>query len=317
VGRQQTAFVLSPTTTNLGYLPQGNFSRANGAYGPAVVGYSSTGPFALYTHAFRWTAAAGMQDLGTTGAVDLFSAATGINGAGTIVGYADSPDRATIVPVVWIEGQVSLLPTLSTDNAYADAINANGDIVGDASTANGETHAVLWPVSGGVVDLHTTSGTFSLALGINNVGQVVGYASTASGARGFVWLPLTGMLTLDPLPGDEDSYAYAINDAGVIVGQSVLPDPVLEQETTQAVRWDNGVPTALLTLVTNGDGWELSTAVGVNQAGVIVGTGALNGQTRGYMLTPDPPLAADPPDDPPAHKYHHKHRHTTLVRFGR
>jgi len=106
----QTAFVLYPTTTNLGYLPQGGFSRANGAYGQAVVGYASTGPFGLYTHAFRWTQAAGMQDLGTTGTADLFSAATALNSAGTIVGYADSPTRQGIVPVAWRGGQITILP---------------------------------------------------------------------------------------------------------------------------------------------------------------------------------------------------------------
>src|SRR5262249_28763100 len=117
VAGRQTAFLLFPTTTTLGYLPQGHFSHANGVAGSSVVGDSSTGPFGLYTHAFQWTPDTGMQDLGTTGAVDLFSAATGINGAGTIVGYADSPDRRTIVPVMWMGGMISILPTLSAGPA--------------------------------------------------------------------------------------------------------------------------------------------------------------------------------------------------------
>jgi probable HAF family extracellular repeat protein len=284
---EQTAFVLFPTVTNLGYLPQGNFSRANSAYSSTVVGYSSTGPYGLYTHAFRWTPATGMQDLGTTGATDLFSAATGINGAGTIVGYADSPNRSTIVPVVWINGTISILPTLSAGHAFADAISDMGDIVGDAMTASGQTHAVLWPVTGGVVDLHTVSSTFSIALSINNVGQVVGFATTPHGERGFVWLPLTGMLTLEPLAGDTLSAAYGVNDAGTIVGNSLLPDPVVARYNhIAAVRWDNGVATDLVTLVTNGVGWVLENAVSINQAGVIVGMGTLNGQEHGYMLVP-------------------------------
>src|SRR5205807_1232371 len=99
VAQQQVAVRFSPYTP-LGALPNGTFSKANGTNGTGIVGYASTGPFALYTHGFHWNATTGMVDLGTTGAVDLFSAATGMNRTGTIVGYADSPDRATIVPVV-------------------------------------------------------------------------------------------------------------------------------------------------------------------------------------------------------------------------
>jgi probable HAF family extracellular repeat protein len=307
----QTAFVLYPTTTDLGFLPQGGFSRANGAYGQAVVGYSSTGPFGLYTHAFRWTAATGMQDLGTAGAIDLFSAATALNAAGTMVGYAERPDRGGIVPVMWVGGQITILPTLSAGHAYAEALNDVGDSVGDATTASGEIHAVLWPASGGVIDLHTVSGPFSLALSVNNVGQVAGYARPPEGGRGFVWLPLTGMLPLPPLPGDTESAAYGVNDAGVVVGTSLLPDPFVARYThVAAVRWDDGVPTDLATLVTNGDGWALTSAVGINQAGVIVGMGTLNGEEHGYLLTPDPPMALN---DPPAHA----HDQITVARVGR
>ena len=50
----QQAVVILPdgTLTPLGFLPNGNFSRANGVSGEMVVGYSSTGRLALQTHAF-------------------------------------------------------------------------------------------------------------------------------------------------------------------------------------------------------------------------------------------------------------------------
>jgi len=33
-------------------------------------------------------------------------------------------------------------------------------------------------------------------------------------------------------------------------------------------------------------GWVLNEATGVNEAGVVVGNGTLNGQTRAFRLTP-------------------------------
>jgi probable HAF family extracellular repeat protein len=283
------AYILAPHVLNLSTLPQGSFSTAQGVSedGATVIGFSSTGPLGLWTHAARWTAASGMVDLGTMGSANLLSAARGINSVGTLVGYADSPDQTTLVPVVWTESTLSRLPTLDGGNAFAVAINEAGAIVGNARTPEGQTHCVLWPVAGGITDCHTADSTFSMALGINEVGQVTGYANTADGQRGYVWLPLTGMLFLSPLKEDTESAAYAINDAGVVVGRSALPHPDVATQLLHeaATRWDNGTPTDLNTLITV-PGWSLQTAVGVNNRGEIVGTGMFNGQRHGFLLTP-------------------------------
>ncbi len=85
-------------------------------------------------HAFRWTATQGMQDLETPGDALMFFTATGINDAGTIVGYALGPQPGVqqpspIRPVAWIAGQLMDLGTLGGQEGYAYAINAQGDIV--------------------------------------------------------------------------------------------------------------------------------------------------------------------------------------------
>jgi probable HAF family extracellular repeat protein len=286
VSGEQTAFLVRPTSTNLGYLPQGVFSKANGVNSTTVVGYAGTGRFSLFTHAFVWTAATGMHDLGTTGTDDLFSAAIGINGAGTIVGHGDAPDRSRLVPLVWMAGTVSILPTLSTGDATAVAINEQGDITGWAATGDGHTHAVLWPIDGGLVDLDPAATPLSFAFGINSARQVVGFEITPQGTRGFVWAPDTGIVPLPPLPGDMVSYATAINDTGTIVGRSVFLGPTADQVVLRAVRWDQGVAVELLPLVRHHRGWTLTNATGISEDGSIVGVGMLHGEQHGYLLTP-------------------------------
>jgi hypothetical protein len=289
---EQTAVVLAPTPTIIGTLPQGTFSLANGATTDAVCGYSGTGAFSLHTHAFRWTAAGGIRDLGTTGDPTLFSAATDCNEA-LSVGYGDDPTQTRIVPLQFTQGQVAILPTPTpTGTGYALALNALNDSVGAARASNGETHAMLWPAAGGVQDLHTAPGTVSLALGINRHQQVVGTVYASTGAQGFISLPLTGMLLLPPLPGDTESVATSINDAGTVVGWSSHPLPETFEDSVQAVRYDNGVPLALLPLVQQGTGWGLESADKIDEDGRIVGTGTFHGEAHAYLLTPVPPPVA-------------------------
>jgi hypothetical protein len=94
--------------------------------------------------------------------------------------------------------------------------------------------------------------------------RILGYNA---GKRGFVWVPLTDMLLLPSLHGDSQSSTYAINDAGVVVGRSFLPDPnTVGNLHVAAVHWDNGTPTDLLSLVTNGHGWALISPVVMRSA---------------------------------------------------
>jgi probable HAF family extracellular repeat protein len=294
INRQQFAAQLSPTSATLGTLPGGLGSRATGVLGGRIVGDSGTGPNGFYTHGFLYQNGV-MRDLGTTGAMDLFSSATDLNTT-DITGYGDSPDRRRTVPVLWVDGTAILqLPTLGGTTGSVDAINAMGDAVGNSDTATGQTHCTLWKAMGELVDCHSASGgTLSFGLGINTAGQIVGQAYPPSGQHGFVWLPLTGMVLLPPLPGDTTSSAYAINADGDIVGYSTLEStcacPPLHQAATL---WVNGQPIDLNTRVTNGDGVTLTAAVGISDDGVIVGYGTINGAVP-CCSPPFPPRALPP-----------------------
>jgi hypothetical protein len=45
----------------------------------------------------------------------------------------------------------------------------------------------------------------------------------------------------------------------------------------------------LLPLVTNAQGWTFDHAIAINNKGVIIGEGVVNGELHGFILTPQPP----------------------------
>jgi probable HAF family extracellular repeat protein len=74
--------------------------------------------------------------------------------------------------------------------------------------------------------------------------------------------------------------AWAVNTSGDIVGQS--PNA---SGTPHAFLWKGGVMQDLNDEVDPASGWVLAVAYGINDNGVIVGDGYLNGAARGFRLT--------------------------------
>jgi len=98
--------------------------------------------------------------------------------------------------------------------------------------------------------------------------------------QAFVWR--NGQLTnLGALPGGNNSFPYYLSDNGLIAGGSEIGtnDPVSGLPESHAVLWSNGTINDLGTL-----GGTLSLAVGVNDAGQVVG-GSLdaNGDNRAFL----------------------------------
>jgi probable HAF family extracellular repeat protein len=77
------------------------------------------------------------------------------------------------------------------------------------------------------------------------------------------------------------SHARAKNDSGQVVGWST--NSVGDQ---RAFLYSDGVMVDLNGLLPPGSGWELLEATGINESGQIVGNGVINGQTHGFILTP-------------------------------
>jgi probable HAF family extracellular repeat protein len=116
-----------------------------------------------------------------------------------------------------------------------------------------------------------------VANGINDFGQVIGWSHTAAGTQhAFLW-PVSGrMQDLGTLSGSTTSIASGINNATQVVGTS----------GGHAFLWSvsRGM-IDLNTLLPPGSGWVLTNASGINANGQIVGTGTINGQTHGFLLT--------------------------------
>ena len=269
----------------LGTLPGGSWSSANAAAGEMIVGVSGVG---TQSHAFRWSPATGMVDLGALGAA---STALDINPSGIVVGMGDSADNTQILALRWDgSGGITILPALSTRQCRAFGVNGLGNAVGHCTLADGRVHATYWPWAGGILDLHS-SGSSTTALDINRTDRIVGQWDS----QGFVVTPGHPMQALPPLPGDTLSEAAGINDQGLIVGVSrqLHPTQALIVRAS-AVLWEDGQPFDLNLQVTPPSACQLEEAVGITEAGLIAAMGRCAGETRAFLLTPMSPTLPPP-----------------------
>lgn len=274
-----TKWSASGTPTDLGLLPGGSDSVANGINDAGqVTGQADRTPGG-FGYPVRWSASGAIQDLGGP-QTNRLGSGSAIDPAGRVAGGqrpADSEgDPVGIVYAVdgtptelgaglalargingrgqvvggpgyvWRNGTVTNLPGLpgggGTGSTVAYAINDNADVVGTAAVPGGTgTHAVFWR-NGSIVDIGTVDGIqFSTARAVSAAGQTVG--------------------TADPM---------------------CQPCPA-----ARAWIWQPGTTiTPLDTLLPAGSGWTLRAANGINDHGVIVGMGLHNGLLRAYRMSP-------------------------------
>lgn len=211
-----------------------------------------------------------------------------------------SPQQFQFKPVFWQNGRVQELPTPPGDTTGAVfAMNDNGQMVGGAGPCRDfdpitgtyfrQNHALLWQ-NGQFTDLGNLGGGAgkspfgNLAFGINNQGQVVGHANLKGEkiSHAFLWTQALGMRDLGALPGDFNSNAVGINDKGEIVGLSADAE-----FNIRAVRWINGVPIDLNTLVDGKSDLYLLLAGSINARGEIIGNAENSkGEAHGFVATP-------------------------------
>ena len=238
------AFVWTPGEgmRDLGTLPGGTSSIARGMNDRGEVVGQSTRPrvnpdvpfVGPVTHAFRWTAALGMEDLGALAGLNA-SIAYDINNSGQVVGRAYSVDRVILPPTdpedfssafLWTPGQ----GMRSLGGGIAQAINDAGTVVGRVATIL-PSHAWMWTPTDGFRSLGAFgSGNSSAAYGINEAGQIVGtstigLACCISGQHAFIWTASEGLESITPTTGI--STAVAINDRLQVVGNGRVAIPHL------------------------------------------------------------------------------------------
>ena len=279
-----------------GVIGDNKFSIGKGINSTNVVAGASnyqTNP--SFYHAFKYDGT--MTDLG---ALSGNSYGEGINDSGHVVGYSNYTGGAAdkYHAVRWDGTQDDIHPvSWGGDFSVAYDINNSGVVAG---AANGSSfmsypHPFVYNPGSGVytpipfIPEHEDGGeTFA----VNNNGHAVGGTYFVGGIhqqkiwRAFYWNGSTTTDLGDLGLGGKWAQGLDINDNGVAVG---IANTTFGDSERHAWVWTgSGTIQDLNSLVTNGTGWVLNSADGINNNGWITGWGVRNGQPRGFLLVPNP-----------------------------
>ena len=213
-----------------------------------------------------------------------------VNASGVAVGSANSGSAQR--GVIYSGGSASIITQTTSNGSYfltAFGVNDSGRVVGQGIDPNNAA------VNVGIVYDIGSNTAFSvgalpgfngaLAFGVSNTGYVVGSSMLNQGSGlPFIWSDAGGIVAIPLASGTSQGSARAVNSAGWVVGNdsSAFSIPFLYDGTTTY---------RLADLLPAGSGWDLSmntssSALGISDNGIIVGTGVHNGATHAYAMVP-------------------------------
>lgn len=265
------------------------FGAANGANDNGqVVGSGTQTSFGSGPLPLMWTN--GVVSQLPLPAGETLGRANDINASGTAVG---SVDGGSVEQAVMYSGATATkITTAAVDGSImrtAFSINDSGIIVGFGVDPGNAARNV-----GSVYDSNTDTMTEvgalpgangALAFHVSNAGHVVGSSMMNQGSgQPFIWTSVSGMTAI-PLPAStSQGSARGVNSNGWAVGTAggVFAVPFL---------YDGSTTYTLQDLIPAGTGWDISmntssSALGISEDGMIVGTGVLNGEVRAYAMIP-------------------------------
>jgi len=216
-----------------------------------------------------------------------FGAAHGINGTGQVAGYfTDAGDHMSARNRVFLyrNFEINDIGTFGGEDGVTMAINDRGHVAGYVSSephADYAQHRSFLLIGEKFVPIGSLGGQLTTARDLNGNDQVVGDGDVGGGEHHAFVFSGGVLRDLGTLAGGRQSAAYGINERGEIVGFSEGPD-----RSARAVMISSGIVLDLNDLIPGQSGWVLTEARDINDAGRIVGTGWLNGQQRGFLLTP-------------------------------
>jgi len=218
--------------------------------------------------------------------------AHGVNASGVAVGSVDGGSFQQ--GVIYSGANATIITQTTTTGCFfltAFGINNAGRVIGQGIDPNNAARnvGIVYDIgSANAFEVGALPGANgALAFGVGNNGHVVGSSMLNQGSGlPFIYSDGTGMVAIPLASGTSEGSARAVNSAGWVVGidSSAFAIPFLFIGT-ETYRLADFLPP-------NSD-WDLdmntsSSALGISDNGVIVGTGVLNGEVHAYAMLPAP-----------------------------
>ena len=225
--------------------------------------------------------------------------ANSVNASSVAVGSVDAGSLQR--GVIYSSGSATIITQTTTNGSYfltAFGINDSGRVVGqgidptNAARNVGIVYDIGQNTAFEVGALPGLNG--ALAFGVSNTGYVVGSSMLNQGSGlPFIWSDQGGIVAIPLATGTSEGSARAVNSAGWVVGNdsSAFSIPFL---------YDGTNTYRLADLIPPGSGWDLSmntssSADGISENDVIVGTGVHNGDIHAYAMVPATPSPTPTP----------------------
>jgi hypothetical protein len=287
-GSQAFSWTLKGGIVGLPNLSGRNHAVANSAADQVVVGTAATTLFGSDRLPIKWFNGVVSQLPLPQG--ETLGDANSVNFSGVAVGSVDAGSNQR--GAIYLGGGGGIITRTTSTGCFfltAFGINDSGRVVGQGIDPNNAARNVGIVYDIGANDAFEVGAlpgfNGALAFGVSNTGYVVGSSMLNQGSGlPFIWSDQGGIVAIPLATGTSEGSARAVNSAGWVVGNdsSAFSIPFLYDGTTTY---------RLADLIPSNSGWDLSmntssSALGISEDGVIVGTGVHNGETHAYAMVP-------------------------------